>query len=38
MAWQIGKWLSIFLGVFVKVTYFAQVINFREKAHGKNEK
>ena len=38
MAWQIGKWLSIFLGVFVKVTYFAQVINFREKANGKNEK
>ena len=33
-----GKYLSIFLAVFariVKVTHFAQVINFREKAHGK---
>ena len=32
------KYLSIFLRVFariVKVTHFAQVINFRERAHGK---
>ena len=33
-----GKYLSIFLGAFariVKVSHFAQVINFRERAHGK---
>ena len=33
-----GKHLSVFLGVFariVKVTHFSQVINFRERAHGK---
>ena len=32
------KYLSIFLGVLpriVKVAHFAQVIDFREKAHGK---
>ena len=34
-----GKYSSIFLGVFariVKVTHFRQVINFRERAHGKS--
>ena len=34
------KYLSIFLGVFariVKVTHFAQVMNFRERIHGKTD-
>ena len=34
------KYLSIFLGAFariVKVTHFAQVMNFRERIHGKTD-
>ena len=34
LTWWNGKYLSIFLGLFariVKVTYFVQVINFRER-------
>ena len=33
-----GKYLSIFLGIFARiseVTHFAQVINFRKRTHGK---
>ena len=38
LTWWNGKYLSIFLGLFariVKVTYFVQVINFRERSYEK---